>query len=79
MIGPVALELTGLRKVIRVETAIEMNEAVNKAGPFDIACAAAVSDWRPKESKTKIKKKPMGGPQFLELIENPDILKYMFR
>ncbi|MFL2797861.1 MAG: phosphopantothenoylcysteine decarboxylase, partial [Paracoccaceae bacterium] len=58
IIGPVSLELSALGKVIRVETAIQMNEAVIKAGPFDIAiCAAAVSDWRPKEkAKTKIKK-----------------------
>ena len=58
IIGPVNLELSSLGKVIQVETAIEMDDAVNEAGPFDIAiCAAAVGDWRPKEkSKTKIKK-----------------------
>ena len=58
VIGPVNLELSGLSKVIRVETAIQMNEAVTEAGPFDVAiCAAAVGDWRPKErAKTKIKK-----------------------
>ena len=54
-----------------------MNDAVNKEGPFDIAvCAAAVSDWRPKEkAKTKIKKTSTGIPPSLELVENPDILK----
>ena len=59
IIGPVNLELSSLRKVIKVETAIQMNEAVKKAGPYDIAiCAAAVGDWRPKKkAKTKIKKK----------------------
>jgi len=77
IIGPVSLELAGLGKVIRVETAIQMNEAVIKAGPFDIAiCAAAVSDWRPKEkSRTKIKKTSGDKPPIVELIENPDILK----
>ena len=77
IIGPVNLELSGLGKVIKVETAIEMNDAVNEAGPFDIAiCAAAVSDWRPKEkAKTKIKKTAKGKPPVLELVENPDILK----
>ena len=77
IIGPVNLELAGLGKVIKVETAIEMNDAVNEAGPFDIAiCAAAVSDWRPKEkAKTKIKKTIIGKPPVLELVENPDILK----
>ena len=77
IIGPVNLELSGLGKVIRVETAIQMNDAVFKAGPFDIAiCTAAVSDWRPKvKAKTKIKKKPGDKPPVVELIENPDILK----
>ncbi len=77
VIGPVNLELAGLSKVIRVESAVQMNDAVIENGPFDIAiCAAAVSDWRPKEkAKTKIKKSSIGKPQFLELVENPDILK----
>ena len=77
VIGPVNLELTGFSKVIRVESAVQMNDAVIETGPFDIAiCAAAVSDWRPKEkAKTKIKKNSIGKPQFLELVENPDILK----
>ena len=76
IIGPVNIELSGLGKVIRVETAVQMNDAVIEAGPFDIAiCAAAVSDWRPKEkAKTKIKK-TSGKPPMVELIENPDILK----
>ena len=77
VVGPVNLELTGLSKVIRVESAVQMNDAVIETGPFDIAiCAAAVSDWRPKEkAKTKIKKSSTGKPPFLELVENPDILK----
>ena len=77
VIGPVSLELASLNKVIRVESAVQMNDAVIETGPFDIAiCAAAVSDWRPKEkAKTKIKKSSIGKPQFLELVENPDILK----
>ena len=77
VIGPVNLELSAFSKVIRVTTAIEMNDAVTKEGPFDIAiCAAAVGDWRPKEkSKTKLKKTSTGMPPSLELVENPDILK----
>ena len=79
VIGPVNIELAGLSKVIRVETAVQMNDAVSEAGPFDIAiCTAAVGDWRPKEkAKTKIKKTFEGKPPFLELVENPDILKTM--
>ena len=77
VIGPVNLDLSSLTKVIRVESAVQMNDAVIETGPFDIAiCAAAVSDWRPKEkAKTKIKKSSTSKPQFLELVENPDILK----
>ena len=77
IIGPVNIELNGLGKVIRVETAIQMSDAVIDAGPFDIAiCAAAVGDWRPKEkAKTKIKKTSGDGPPILELMENPDILR----
>ena len=77
VIGPVNLELTSLNKVIRVESAVQMNDAVIETGPFDIAiCAAAVSDWRPKKrANIKIKKSLIGKPQFLELVENPDILK----
>ena len=77
VIGPVNLDLSSLSKVIRVESAVQMNNAVIEMGPFDIAiCAAAVSDWRPKEkAKTKIKKSSISKPQFLELVENPDILK----
>ena len=77
VIGPVNLDLSSLSKVIKVESAVQMNDAVIETGPFDIAiCAAAVSDWRPKEkAKTKIKKSSISKPQFLELVENPDILK----
>ena len=77
VIGPANLDLSSLSRVIRVESAVQMNNAVIEMGPFDIAiCAAAVSDWRPKEkAKTKIKKSSIGKPQFLELVENPDILK----
>ena len=60
-----------------MESAVQMNDAVIETGPFDIAiCAAAVSDWRPKEkAKTKIKKARWGKPQIVELVSNPDILK----
>ena len=77
IIGPVNLKIPILNKVIRVETAIQMNDAVSKAGPFDIAiCAAAVGDWRPKEKAKEKIKKTLGNKQpILELVENPDILK----
>jgi phosphopantothenoylcysteine decarboxylase / phosphopantothenate---cysteine ligase len=61
-------------KSVAVETALEMQKAVEAALPADIAiCAAAVADWRVKTiSKNKMKK----GAKMpvLELTENPDIL-----
>lgn len=62
-------------EVIKVQTAAEMLEAVQKALPADAAVfAAAVADWRMAEaSGSKIKKGPGGTPS-LTFAENPDIL-----
>jgi phosphopantothenoylcysteine decarboxylase/phosphopantothenate--cysteine ligase len=62
-------------KLVRVETAQEMLEAVRAALPADIAVfAAAVADWRvAAQSSEKIKK--AGKAPSLLLVENPDILK----
>lgn len=73
--GPVALAApVGVTRFL-VETALEMQAAVNAALPADIAVmSAAVADWRVDGVATgKIKKAP-GGPPSLSLIENPDIL-----
>ena len=73
--GPVNLpDPTGVA-VIKVETARQMLDAVDKALPADVAIfAAAVADWRAAEpSATKIKKQ-QGRTPTLKLIENPDIL-----
>ena len=72
--GPVALpDPLGLITV-HVETAREMQAAVQAALPADIAvCAAAVGDWRPEEAAQKLKKTVDGVPA-LTLTENPDIL-----
>lgn len=73
--GPVALSApVGVTRVW-VETAREMQAAVDKALPADIAVmSAAVADWRVDGvASGKIKKAP-GGPPSLALIENPDIL-----
>ncbi len=62
-------------KIINVESAREMYDAVFKNGPYNVAiCAAAVSDWyvENKNSK-KIKKSFLKSPQ-ISLKENPDIL-----
>lgn len=62
-------------KVIKVQTADQMFEAVQGALPADAGVfAAAVADWRVKSaSDSKIKKGKDGTPQ-LEFAENPDIL-----
>ncbi|NNL74618.1 MAG: bifunctional phosphopantothenoylcysteine decarboxylase/phosphopantothenate--cysteine ligase CoaBC [Silicimonas sp.] len=61
--------------VVKVETAVEMLEAVKSAMPADAAVfAAAVADWQVAPSKGKIKKDGSGKPPQLALSENPDIL-----
>lgn len=63
-------------KVVKVETASEMLDAVTSALPADAAVfAAAVADWRVAEvAAGKIKKAKAEGPPALALTENPDIL-----
>jgi phosphopantothenoylcysteine decarboxylase/phosphopantothenate--cysteine ligase len=63
-------------KVVKVETASEMLDAVISALPADAAVfAAAVADWRVAEvAAGKIKKAKAEGPPALALMENPDIL-----
>jgi phosphopantothenoylcysteine decarboxylase / phosphopantothenate---cysteine ligase len=75
--GPVTLaDPTGV-KVVRVERADEMRDAVLAALPADIAVmVAAVADWRvAAASGAKIKKSADGTVPSLQLAENPDILK----
>lgn len=64
-------------KVVHVERAEEMRDAVVSRLPADIAVmVAAVADWRvATSSEQKIKKKPGEAPAPLQLTENPDILK----
>jgi phosphopantothenoylcysteine decarboxylase / phosphopantothenate---cysteine ligase len=73
--GPVALAVPVGVDRVWVETAVEMQAAVEAALPADIAImSAAVADWRVDGvASGKIKKAP-GGPPSLALIENPDIL-----
>ena len=73
--GPVSVPDPAGVRVVRVETARQMREAVRAALPADIAvCAAAVADWRVEEAGEKIKKDGSGQPPALHLAENPDIL-----
>ncbi len=63
-------------KVIQVQTASQMLDAVQAALPAEVAVfAAAVADWRvTTEAGSKIKKDVEGKPPNLEFAENPDIL-----
>ena len=63
-------------RVVEVQTAREMLEAVQAALPADAAVfAAAVADWRMANAVTsKIKKDGTGRLPVLEFAENPDIL-----
>ena len=73
--GPADMPPPAGVQVVRVQTAREMNEAVQQALPVDAAIfAAAVADWRVvSASESKLKKAGNGLP-VLELAENPDIL-----
>jgi phosphopantothenoylcysteine decarboxylase/phosphopantothenate--cysteine ligase len=73
--GPTALKPPRDVALCHVKTAEEMRRAVlAECGQYDVIIkAAAVLDWRPKETaEHKIKKGR--GVQTLELVENPDIL-----
>ncbi|TBX28745.1 bifunctional phosphopantothenoylcysteine decarboxylase/phosphopantothenate--cysteine ligase CoaBC [Nioella sediminis] len=68
-------------KVVNVETAREMLEAVESALPADAAVfTAAVADWRvANATDRKMKKTEGAGTPALEFAENPDILKTVSR
>ncbi len=74
--GPVALECPSGVNLVKIETAIQLQDAVKKhfAKADSLIMAAAVADYRPKiAAKDKIKKDKSN--LSLELVENPDIVK----
>jgi phosphopantothenoylcysteine decarboxylase/phosphopantothenate--cysteine ligase len=75
--GPVTLPDPSGVGVVRVETAVEMRDAVLAALPADIAVmVAAVADWRVADvADGKLKKAEGSLPPPLHLVENPDILR----
>lgn len=75
--GPVSLVPPKGLHFIPVESALEMQQAVTRALPADIAImAAAVADWRVENiACDKIKKDGSGDIPPLTFKENPDILK----
>jgi phosphopantothenoylcysteine decarboxylase/phosphopantothenate--cysteine ligase len=74
--GPVNVPDPPGVKVIKVETARDMLQAVERALPADVAIfAAAVADWRVANAGEQKLKKRAGNPTpELSLVENPDIL-----
>ncbi len=77
--GPVDLPPPYGAEVVRVETSAEMRNAVlaARAGAAAIFMVAAVSDYVPAASPSKLKK--TGGPRTLALDEGPDILAELGR
>jgi phosphopantothenoylcysteine decarboxylase/phosphopantothenate--cysteine ligase len=73
--GPVNIPDPPGVTVLKVETAREMQEAVERSLPVDCAVfAAAVADWRMAEPGREKIKKSKGAAPSLRLVENPDIL-----
>jgi phosphopantothenoylcysteine decarboxylase/phosphopantothenate--cysteine ligase len=76
--GPVCLPTPPGVTRIDVETAVQMQAAVEAALPADCAIlVAAVADWRVVDSPVKIKKSD--GPPKLQFEPNPDILAELAR
>jgi phosphopantothenoylcysteine decarboxylase/phosphopantothenate--cysteine ligase len=73
--GPVNLPDPPGVTAVKVETAQQMLEAVEKALPAEVAIfAAAVADWRTEHPSASKIKKQQGRIPTLTLVENPDIL-----
>jgi phosphopantothenoylcysteine decarboxylase/phosphopantothenate--cysteine ligase len=73
--GPVGIETPPGVKLVSVETAMQMYDAVMAASGVDIAVfAAAVADWRPVSAGRRKIKKSDGQPMHVDFTENPDIL-----
>ena len=75
--GPVDVEDPQDVTVVNVTSAVDMQEAVDRSLPADIAVfVAAVADWRvDNQAGEKIKKDDSGEIPALNFVENPDILK----
>ncbi|MEO0547228.1 MAG: bifunctional phosphopantothenoylcysteine decarboxylase/phosphopantothenate--cysteine ligase CoaBC [Pseudomonadota bacterium] len=75
--GPVAIADPADVTVVNVISARDMQQAVERALPADIAVfVAAVADWRVDQTADeKIKKDGSGAMPPLSMVENPDILK----
>ncbi|WP_370228965.1 bifunctional phosphopantothenoylcysteine decarboxylase/phosphopantothenate--cysteine ligase CoaBC [Cognatishimia sp.] len=73
--GPAEAARPTHARVVEVETASQMLEAVQGVLPVDAAVfAAAVADWRVEGARDSKIKKEAGGLPSLSFAENPDIL-----
>ncbi|MBY6057592.1 bifunctional phosphopantothenoylcysteine decarboxylase/phosphopantothenate--cysteine ligase CoaBC [Leisingera daeponensis] len=74
--GPAAVRPPEGVQAVPVESAREMEAAVQAALPADAGVfAAAVADWRVASASDRKLKKSKDGLPVLEFVENPDILK----
>ncbi|BAE49006.1 bifunctional phosphopantothenoylcysteine decarboxylase/phosphopantothenate--cysteine ligase CoaBC [Paramagnetospirillum magneticum] len=74
--GPVSLADPAGMTVVRVESALQMLNAVRQRLPADlVVCAAAVADWTVANRASEKRKKKAGDPPpTIQLAPNPDIL-----
>ena len=78
--GPAEVPPPPDAQVVRVETALEMQEAVRSALPVDAGVfAAAVADWRVASASDQKLKKSVDGLPVLSFAENPDLLREVSR
>ena len=76
--GPTSLNYSKDIKVKKINSGEEMMHAVQKLLPVDIAiCAAAVSDFKPKDKNKQKIKKDKKKFNSLDLEKNKDILEYL--
>ncbi len=77
--GPTAQNMNSKElKIRRITSANEMMKEVQKSLPVDVAvCAAAVSDFRPKNKSINKIKKNTPYLNNIQLEKNPDILSYL--
>lgn len=74
--GPATVRPPEGVQVVAVESAREMEQAVQSALPVDAGVfAAAVADWRVASASDRKLKKSKDGLPVLEFAENPDILR----
>lgn len=74
--GPVSIDPPAGVALVKVQTALEMRDAVMAALPADAYIGvAAVADWRPATRHASKMKTDKAGFSSLQLVENPDILK----